>query len=128
MVRKKAWPFYRTISGVRLRWEIDEPEGLKGTHPVILCCHLKMIRKEAALFCGFFLRKGEVFVYVERIQHIGPRARNVQTTGYGGVGLSLHNLKFGNNLRNSDRPSEIGWCSAQNLHLSSLKVYFVKSH
>jgi len=27
---KDAWPFYRTISGVRLCWELEEPEGPKG--------------------------------------------------------------------------------------------------
>jgi len=25
----EAWPFYRTISGVRLCWELDEPKGPK---------------------------------------------------------------------------------------------------
>ena len=29
MIRKEAWPFYRTISGVRLSWELEEPEGPK---------------------------------------------------------------------------------------------------
>jgi len=32
VVRKEAWPFYRTISGVRLSWELEEPKGPKG-HP-----------------------------------------------------------------------------------------------
>ena len=27
VIRKEAWPFYRTISGVRLCWELDEPEA-----------------------------------------------------------------------------------------------------
>ena len=26
----KGWPFYRTISGVRLCWELEEPKGPKG--------------------------------------------------------------------------------------------------
>ena len=30
VIRKEAWPFYRTISGVRLCWELEEPEGPKG--------------------------------------------------------------------------------------------------
>ena len=30
MIRKEAWPFYRTISGVRLCWELEEPKGPKG--------------------------------------------------------------------------------------------------
>ena len=29
--RKEAWPFYRTISGVRLCWELKEPKGPKGS-------------------------------------------------------------------------------------------------
>ena len=32
VIRKEAWPFYRTISGVRLCWELEEPEGPKGHH------------------------------------------------------------------------------------------------
>ena len=30
MVRKEAWPFYRTLFGVRLRWELEQPKGPKG--------------------------------------------------------------------------------------------------
>ena len=30
VIRKEAWPFDRTISGVRLWWELEEPEGLPG--------------------------------------------------------------------------------------------------
>ena len=30
VIRKEAWSFYRTISGVRLCWELEEPEGPKG--------------------------------------------------------------------------------------------------
>ena len=28
--RKEAWPFYRTISGVRLCWELEEPKGSRA--------------------------------------------------------------------------------------------------
>ena len=31
VIRKEAWPFYRTISGVRLCWELEEPKGPKGS-------------------------------------------------------------------------------------------------
>ena len=31
VIRKEAWPFYRTSSGVRLWWELEEPKGPKGT-------------------------------------------------------------------------------------------------
>ena len=27
MIRKEAWSFYRTSSGVRLCWELEEPKG-----------------------------------------------------------------------------------------------------
>ena len=30
VIRKEAWPFYRTIFGVRLSWELEQPEGPKG--------------------------------------------------------------------------------------------------
>ena len=30
VIQKGAWPFYRTISGVRLYWELEEPKGPKG--------------------------------------------------------------------------------------------------
>ena len=50
MIRKEAWPFYRTISGVRLYWVLEEPKGPKG-------------------------RKGEVFAFVGRDQNLKDRAR-----------------------------------------------------
>ena len=37
MIRKEAWPFYRTISGVRLCWELEEPKGPKGVLSVPTC-------------------------------------------------------------------------------------------
>jgi len=30
VIRKEAWPFYRTIPGVCLYWELEEPNGPKG--------------------------------------------------------------------------------------------------
>jgi len=30
VIRKEAWSFYRTISGVRLCWELEEPQGPEG--------------------------------------------------------------------------------------------------
>ena len=30
VIRKEAWPCYRTISGVRLCWELEEPKGTKA--------------------------------------------------------------------------------------------------
>ena len=31
VIRKEAWSFYRTSSGVRLCWELEEPKGPKGS-------------------------------------------------------------------------------------------------
>ena len=31
VIRKEAWPLYRTISCVRLCWELEEPKGPKGS-------------------------------------------------------------------------------------------------
>jgi hypothetical protein len=31
VIRTEAWPFYRTISGVLLCWELEEPKGPKGS-------------------------------------------------------------------------------------------------
>ena len=54
VIRKEAWPFYRTISGVRLCWELEEPKGPKS---VVGACweklkpkgpkDLEVIREEA---------------------------------------------------------------------------------
>ena len=33
VIRKEAWPFYRTISGVRLCWELEDSKGPKGLSP-----------------------------------------------------------------------------------------------
>ena len=35
VIRKEAWSFYRTISGVRLCWELEEPKGPKGPTDLI---------------------------------------------------------------------------------------------
>ena len=32
VIRKQAWPFYRTIFGVRICWELEEAKGPKGLH------------------------------------------------------------------------------------------------
>ena len=31
VIRKEAWSFYRKKSGVRLCWELEEPQGPEGT-------------------------------------------------------------------------------------------------
>ena len=79
VIRKEAWPFYRTSSGVRLCWELEEPKGPKRganltSSGVRLCWELEepegpkkdlkdylsisvlggcdVIRKEAGLLCS----------------------------------------------------------------------------
>jgi len=38
VIRKEAWSFYRTSSGVRLCWELEEPKGPKGDRPPCAAC------------------------------------------------------------------------------------------
>ena len=33
VIRKETWPFYGTISGVRLCWELEQPNGPEGQEP-----------------------------------------------------------------------------------------------
>ena len=48
VTRKEAWSFYRTISGVRLCWELEEPEDLKDLTDL----------KGSRLFLRFLSREG----------------------------------------------------------------------
>ena len=36
VIRKEAWPFYRTISGVRLYWVLEAPQGPKAAIPQVV--------------------------------------------------------------------------------------------
>ena len=51
VIQQEAWSLYRTISGVRLCWELEEPKGRKETWPfyrtssgVRLCKDLKDLK------------------------------------------------------------------------------------
>ena len=55
VIRKEAWPLYRTISGVRLCWKLEEPKGPKG-------------QKAKMLSLQSFLQKGVSLGYVGRIK------------------------------------------------------------
>ena len=58
MIRKEAWSFYRTISGVRLCWELEEPEGPKGKQ-----------------FCAILTTEGRVVRPCwEKSKPIGPKS------------------------------------------------------
>ena len=52
VIRKEAWPFYRTIFGDRLYWVLEEPKGPKAS----------------MLSLQSFLRQGVSLGYVGRIQ------------------------------------------------------------
>ena len=103
MIRKEAWSFYRTSSGVRLCWELEEPKGPKGLGGI--GSSLKVlkagcgqrdpaIRKDAGLYCGSRLRSGEVFAYVGRNQNLkdlkDPARAHVRGTYLGGSPPARH--------------------------------------
>ena len=51
MIKKEVWPFYRTISSVRLCWELEEPkgpEGPKGTSVIRNSAPPRTLQKENA--------------------------------------------------------------------------------
>ena len=49
VIRKEAWSFYRTISGVRLCWELEEPQGPKTPAPKRLSTSIGDPRKNEAM-------------------------------------------------------------------------------
>ena len=51
VIRKEAWPVYRTSSGVRLCWELEQPEGPTGSHSMSLpaTCGIAVPRLAKAL-------------------------------------------------------------------------------
>ena len=61
---------------VRLCWATSKPKGPKGLTASHLHCpagssrSFTAIRKDAGLYCGPRLRKGEVFAYVRSIQNL----------------------------------------------------------
>ena len=75
--RKEAWSFYRTISGVHLCWELEEPKGPKGlTSNKILGTELP---PELALH-----------VVCDRSFEYGARGEGLGVRGYGqGVGCRV---------------------------------------
>jgi hypothetical protein len=55
VIRKEAWPSYRTSSGVRLCWELEEPKGPKGNFKYFLYFYSWFTRSfgmsEVPLYC-----------------------------------------------------------------------------
>jgi len=80
VIRKDAWPFYRTISGVRLCWELEEPEGPEG------CAHLH------SRIPNSNFRRASGFGF--RVQFVSSpaRSRAVRTLAFrgSGVGFRVH--------------------------------------
>ena len=50
VIRKEAWSLYRTISGVRLCWELEESKGPKGSRNHCLCCSRLVAARAVAWF------------------------------------------------------------------------------
>ena len=50
MIRKEAWSFYRTTSGLRLYWELEDPKGPQGhVRPVAGSYHVRVKHSPGAL-------------------------------------------------------------------------------
>jgi len=73
VIRKEAWPFYITISGVRLYWVLEEPKGPKGSG-----FRLHMFQGGS----GFRLQVSRVSVQVFRFRVQGSGFR-AQGSGFG---------------------------------------------
>ena len=52
MIRKEAWPFYRTSSGVRLCWELEEPKGPNGYLLVVVVALVEVRKPHGAILCS----------------------------------------------------------------------------
>ena len=61
MIRQEAWPFYRTISGVRLCWELEEPEGPKGSVLARVGCVCGKWERESSLLTTDWSGSTDVF-------------------------------------------------------------------
>ena len=55
MIRKDAWPFYKTTSDVRLCWEIEEVRGPKGRNAHRLASSLDFVRLRRLCFPDSFI-------------------------------------------------------------------------
>ena len=80
VIRNEAWPFYRTISGVRLCWELEEPKGPKVTKQL-------QERTDGSKNAHGIAFEGP------RIAHY--RARFVKMSGYRGTSLKTKCLTVG---------------------------------
>ena len=103
VIRKEAWSFYRTSSGVRLCWELQEPKGPKGSYHVIRKEGFSAEQVPVSAYGGSSknlkdLKKGEVFAYVGLPQNLkdlnGPRLRKGEVFAYVGSIQSLQDLKL----------------------------------
>jgi hypothetical protein len=88
VIRKEAWSFYRTTSGVRLCWKLEEPKGPKGP---------RRRARPPSRFKGLCLGFGidgwgvqdlELKVVGARLRHVGAGFR-VQGAGVLGAGFRV---------------------------------------
>ena len=94
MIRKEAWPFYRTMSGVRLSWELEEPHGTKGSGA-------KRDPKAQMLSLQSFLPKGVSLGDLglnQNLKDLKERKHDLSTktipvSAYGGSSKNLKDLK-----------------------------------
>ena len=75
MIRKEAWPFYSTIFGVRLCWELEEPKGLKreavGADSTPPTCAFRMVHISSPLretLASLSLRLKDLLGSVTRVE------------------------------------------------------------
>ena len=59
VIRKEAWPFYRTISGVRLCWELGKPKGPKGLHRALERMVARYYKKRHLFMCELPLQSAK---------------------------------------------------------------------
>ena len=58
VIRKEAWPFYRTIPGVRLCWELEESTGPEG----------RIMRKASGKFVASMLSQPAMELQAEKLR------------------------------------------------------------
>jgi len=55
VIRKEAWSFYGTISGVRLCWELEEPKGPKVLWTQAVIAPHKGLQRDSVTLQGYLV-------------------------------------------------------------------------
>jgi hypothetical protein len=80
---KEAWPFYRTISGVRLCWELEELKGPKGcivrvdTPGAVLVIPEQVFPQGKARVCSTEVQEYRGTSLIRNRDPLGPYSRNM---------------------------------------------------